>query len=182
MDKDVAELKTITRESLLEFFDKHICPSSRESRKISVHIQSQKTPVTTYKVNIESLHTCLVSQGVTRLSIEDLRSAVERGEAGEQSLQAILREMLIDETKADEEAIEKLMAQVGAAMADSFVTVDSKKTARRLSVEASPQSSGQQSPVRDHTRLPEGNILITDPVDFKSRMKLSPAAVPLIDF
>lgn len=183
MDKDVAELKTITRESLLEFFDKHICPTSSESRKISVHIQSQKTSVKTYKVNIESLHTCLVSQGVTRLSIEDLRSAVERGEAGEQSLQVILREMLIDETKADEETIEKMMAQVGAAMSDSFVTVDSKKTARRLSVEeASPQSSGQQSPVRDHTRLPEGNILITDPVDFKSRMKLSPAAVPLIDF
>lgn len=199
MDKDVQELKTITKSSLLEFFDTYIDPASDKMRKISVHIQSQKAPsaAARYKVNIESLHTCLVAQGVTRLTVDDLRAAIEKGEAGEASMQAILREMLIDESKGDEEEIEDLMSKLVAAMGmaeqardnnvnGTFVTVDSKKTARRLSIpgegDYSSTDSGQQTPVRDHSRLPEGNIIITDPVDFKSRMELSPAAVPLIDF
>ncbi|KAI7855111.1 Metalloenzyme, LuxS/M16 peptidase-like protein [Circinella umbellata] len=203
VDNDVTQLKTISKESLLEFFDKYIDPLSPESRKISVHIQSQKTPSAAakkYKVNIESLHTCLVAQGVTRLSVDDLRAAVEKGDAGEASIQAILREMLIDESKGNEEEIEELMSKLGAAMGmvesnasqtngsvnGTFVTVDSKKTARRLSTAdtggESSAESGQQTPVRDHSNLPEGNNVITDPVDFKSRMELSPAAVPLTEF
>ena len=203
MDNDVKQLKTVSKESWLEFFDKYIDPSSPKSRKISVHIQSQKTPLATakkYKVNIDSLHTCLVAQGVTRLSVDDLRTAVEKGDAGEASIEAILREMMIDESKGDEQEIEELMSKLVAAMGmvennasqtngsvnGSFVTVDSKKAARRLSaVDTGGESSaesGQQTPVRDHSNLPEGNIVITDPVDFKSRMELSPAAVPLIEF
>lgn len=198
VDKDVKELKTISKESLLEFFDHHIDPASSHVRKIAVHIQSQKTPpAAKYKVDIESLHTCLVAQGVNRVSIDDLRSAVEKGEAGEASMEAVLREMLIDESKGNEEEIEELMSKLVTAMGmtetaaqgngtinGTFVTVDNKKTARRLSAVDGNSStdSGQQTPVRDHSSLPEGNIIITDPVAFKSRMELSPAAVPLIDF
>ncbi|KAI8388880.1 Metalloenzyme, LuxS/M16 peptidase-like protein [Radiomyces spectabilis] len=197
VDKDVQELKTIEKQSLLDFMTEYIDPQSPSVRKISVHLQSQKCPqVAKYKVNIESLHTCLLSQGVTRLSIDDLRAAVERGEAGEASIQRILREMLIDETKADESEIESLMSKLVTAMGmaaatetddvinGSFVTVDSKNTARRLSLANgdSTPNSGQQTPTRDQSKLPEGNVVIADPVDFKSRMELSPAAVPLIDF
>jgi insulysin len=65
----------------------------------------------------------------------------------------------------------------------SFVTVDSKKTARRLSLKGDvDSSSGQSTPVRDHTKLPQGNRVIGDAVQFKTKMELSPAAVPLIDF
>lgn len=198
VDKDVKELKMISKESLLEFFDLHIDPASDNVRKIAVHIQSQKTPpAPKYKVDIESLHTCLVAQGVNRVSIDDLRTAVEKGEAGEASMEAVLREMLIDESKGNEEEIEELMSKLVTAMGmteaaaqgngtinGTFVTVDNKKTARRLSAVDGDSStdSGQQTPVRDHSSLPEGNTIITDPVAFKSRMELSPAAVPLIDF
>ncbi|CDH56832.1 a-pheromone processing metallopeptidase ste23 [Lichtheimia corymbifera JMRC:FSU:9682] len=198
VDKDVKELKMISKESLLEFFDHHIDPASDNVRKIAVHIQSQKTPpAPKYKVDIESLHTCLVAQGVNRVSIDDLRTAVEKGEAGEASMEAVLREMLIDESKGNEEEIEELMSKLVTAMGmteaaaqgngtinGTFVTVDNKKTARRLSAVDGDSStdSGQQTPVRDHSSLPEGNTIITDPVAFKSRMELSPAAVPLIDF
>ncbi|KAF7727647.1 Insulinase (Peptidase M16) [Apophysomyces ossiformis] len=193
VDKDVQELRMITKESLLEFMSTYVDPTSSSVRKISVHLQSQKTPVATKpQVNIESLHTCLVSQGVTRLSIDDLRAAVERGDAGESSIQAILREMLIDETKANEDEIEGLMSKLVTAMgmaqaqsngsvSGTFVTVDSKNTARRLSnpsVDFTTPENGQ----REQTKLPHGNVIITDAVDFKSRMKLSPAAVPLIEF
>ncbi|CAO3650854.1 unnamed protein product [Cunninghamella echinulata] len=198
VDKDVQELKSITKESLLEFMENYINPTSPSIRKLSVHIQSQKTPqAAKYKVNIESLHTCLIAQGVTRLSIDDLRAAVERGDSGESSIQSILREMLIDETKAEEEEIEALMSKLVTAMGmtkggeanedvnGSFVTVDSKKTARRLSQvngDSTYSESGQSTPVRDHTVLPEGNIVIADSIQFKSKMELSPAAIPLIQF
>ncbi|KAG0170307.1 Insulinase (Peptidase M16) [Apophysomyces sp. BC1034] len=193
VDKDVQELKTVTKESLLEFMSTYIDPTSSSVRKISVHLQSQKTPAAAKpQVNIESLHTCLVSQGVTRLSIDDLRGAVERGDAGESSIQAILREMLIDETKANEDEIEALMSKLVTAMgmaqaqsngsvSGTFVTVDSKNTARRLSNPTGEQMVLEDEQ-KDQTNLPSGNVIITDPVDFKSRMKLSPAAVPLIDF
>lgn len=198
VENDVQELKSITKESLLEFIEKYISPASPSIRKLSVHVQSQKVPVAVpkYKVDIESLHTCLVAQGVTRLGIDDLRAAVERGESGESSIQAILREMLIDETKAEESEIEALMTKLVTAMGmdtldaegdgminGSFVTVDSKKTARRLSLKGDgDSSSGQSTPVRDHTKLPQGNTVIGDAVQFKTKMELSPAAVPLIDF
>ncbi|KAG0178612.1 Insulinase (Peptidase M16) [Apophysomyces sp. BC1034] len=195
VDKDVEQLKIIEKDSLLFFMDKYINPASTSIRKISVHLQSQKVTLPTkYKVDIESLHTCLVSQGVTRLSIEDLRAAVEQGDAGEASIESILREMLADEGKADETEIEALLSKLVTAMGmtsecnssvnGTLVNVDSKTTARRLSVVngESPSGSGQQTPVRDHTKLPEGNVIITDPVEFKSRMELSPAAVPFFKF
>jgi insulysin len=172
----------------------YIDPQSPSIRKLSVHIQSQKAPpAPKFKVNIESLHTCLVSQGVTRLSIEDIRSAVEKGDAGEASIEANLRTLLSDESKADEAEIESLMAKLVLAMRETdnsngpFVNVDNQKTARRLSMvdgkvpEASESTSTSIS-TRDHTKLPEGNKLITNVIDFKSSVELSPAAVPLIDF
>ncbi|KAF7728621.1 Insulinase (Peptidase M16) [Apophysomyces ossiformis] len=191
VDKDVEELKAIEKEALLNFMDKYINPASTSVRKISVHLQSQKVSVPVkYKVDIDSLHTCLVSQGVTRLSIEDLRAAVERGEAGEASIESILHEALIDEGKADETEIETLLSKLVTAMGmtdqcngainGTLVSVENKTTARRLSIVngESPSPSGQVTPVRNHTKLPEGNVVITDPVEFKSRMELSPAAVP----
>ncbi|CAO3593944.1 unnamed protein product [Absidia cylindrospora] len=196
VDNDVNELKLVTKASLLEFVAKYIHPLSTHIRKLSVHIQSQKVPAATetpkkYQVDIESLHTCLVAQGVTRLSIDDLRSAVEQGDSGESSIQAMLREMLIDETKAEEAEIEAMMAKLVAAMQmtngtinGSFVTVDSKKTARRLSqVNGTNGNSGQTTPPdRDHTKLPDGNVVIQDATLFKIKMELSPAAAPVIDF
>ncbi|KAI7866288.1 Metalloenzyme, LuxS/M16 peptidase-like protein [Spinellus fusiger] len=196
VDTDIQELKTITKESMLEFVDRYISPDSPTVRKISVHLQSQKTCVQKYKVNIESLHTCLLSQGVTRLSIDDLRDAVERGEAGEAFMLAILREKLTDESKADEEEITALMAKLTVAMGMSnttlngtidgtLVTVDSKTTARRLSSTEQDFSSTSEEineSTNDHTQLPKGNVIISDPIDFKSRMHLSPAAVPLAKF
>ncbi|OBZ83270.1 Insulin-degrading enzyme [Choanephora cucurbitarum] len=190
VDTDIKKLRSIQKEDLLAFMSEFIDPQSPHIRKLSVHIQSQKTGQPKFKVNIESLHTCLVSQGVTRLSIDDVRSAVEKGDAGEASIEANLRSLLTDESKADEAEIESLMAKLMLAMRESetadgsFVTVDNQKTARRLSMvnEESAEASTTLPSTRDHTRLPEGNVMITDIVEFKSNTELSPAAVPLIEF
>jgi insulysin len=62
--------------------------------------------------------------------------------------------------------------------------VDDKKTARRLSQVNGTEAleSGQFTPSRDHTQLPTGNNIIVDSVQFKTKMELSPAAVPVINF
>lgn len=194
VETDIKELGLIEKDDLLGFMTKYIDPQSPSVRKLSVHIQSQKiSPIPKFKVNIESLHTCLISQGVTRLSIDDIRSAVEKGDAGEASIEANLRTLLSDESKADEAAIEALMSKLVIAMRETditdgpFVTVDNQKTARRLSMVDGkiPEVSNSTSTsikTRDHTRLPEGNKLITNVIEFKSSVELSPAAVPLIDF
>jgi insulysin len=189
IDKDITELKLIEKEDLLAFMAEYIDPHAPGVRKLSVHVQSQKSPPPLFKVNIESLHTCLVSQGVTRLSIEDVRSAVENGDAGEASIEANLRNLLADESKADEDAIEALMAKLMLAMREtdtadgSFVTVDNQKTARRLSmVNGQVTQPSTSTSTRDHSQLPAGNKMITNVIDFKSSVELSPAAIPLIDF
>ncbi|KAI8967298.1 Metalloenzyme, LuxS/M16 peptidase-like protein [Mycotypha africana] len=213
IEKDIKELNEITKEDILEFIKEYVDPASPRVRKLSVHIQSQKTKASSpasasaadsasasasaaprkakekkYKVSIESLHTCLVSQGVTRLSIEDVRSAVEKGDAGEASIEANLRTLLADESQADEEAIEACMAKLMSIMRESsegadgaYVSVDSQKTARRLSMVQPTESMTATTQAVDHTQLPAGNIMITNVTEFKSSMELSPAAVPLID-
>ncbi|ORE08646.1 hypothetical protein BCV72DRAFT_203143 [Rhizopus microsporus var. microsporus] len=193
-EKDIKELKEIKKEDLLAFMSEYIDPCSSKFRKLSVHIQSQKAQTAQpkkFKVNIESLHTCLVSQGVTRLSIEDIRSAVEKGDAGEASIEANLRELLTDETKAEEEEIEALMAKLVTAMREtesvdgSLVNVKSQKTARRLSMvsrQLNNNDSDQDQKERDHTKLPEGNKIVTNVREFKNSLELSPAPCPLIDF
>jgi insulysin len=187
VDKDITELRLIEKEDLLKFMDEYIDPASPIVRKLSVHLQSQKTvPPPKFKVDIESLHTCLISQGVTRLSIDDVRTAVEKGDAGEASIQANLRELLVGQ--GDEDEIESLMAKLVLAMREtdatdgSLVNVDNQKTARRLSTTEVPEATVESSKERDHTKLPEGNQMITNVVTFKSSMELSPAAMPLIDF
>ncbi|KAM3582296.1 metalloprotease [Umbelopsis sp. WA50703] len=192
VDTDVRELQTISKSSLLAFVDKYVMPSSVESRKISVHLQSQRVPKkSNHKVNIESLHTCLTSQGVTRLTIDDLKSAIEQGEEGGASAEAILRKLLIDESKEEAE-IEALMAKVmgtlntDAGVNGTLVSVDSKKTARRLSLVdgqlPAEETVQNTTSTRDHTKLPEGNVCIEDLVDFKTKMELSTAAIPFTKF
>jgi insulysin len=183
VEKDVSELELIEKQDLLQFMTDYIDPNAPHSRKLSVHIQSQKTiPPPKFKVDIESLHTCLVSQGVTRLSIEDVCSAVEQGDAGEASIQANLRELLVNQTD-DEEVIEGLIAKLMVAMRKSdgtdgsLINVDNTKTARRLS-----NADISEVPQRDHSQLPQGNHVIANASEFKKHMELSPAATPLIQF
>ncbi|KAI7897701.1 Metalloenzyme, LuxS/M16 peptidase-like protein [Cokeromyces recurvatus] len=193
IEKDIKELRSIKKEALLEFMTDYVDPQSPSVRKLSVHIQSQKAPPSKpkFKVNIESLHTCLVSQGVTRLSIDDIRAAVEQGDAGEASIEANLRTLLADESKADEVEIESLIAKLVVAMREtdmadgSFVAVDNQRVARRLSMvngEVPKVSPSTSTVTRDHSQLPPNNTIITNVIEFKSNMELSPAAVPLIHF
>jgi insulysin len=184
VEKDVAELRVTSKKSLSDFFNTYVHPSSPKVRKISSHIQSQKQPTNIKpKINIESLYVCLTSQGVTRFNLSDLKTTVENCESGA-STEEVLRKLLIDETKADENEIEMLISRLVGIM-----RIDSDGNSGTLVSVTPPTSNGGLKQdinnqnisftKRDHTRMPAGNIEIEDLIAFKSGMELTAAAVPV---
>lgn len=189
VDEDVEELRKTTKTSLLEFFNTYVHPSSAKFRKLSVHIQSQKEPEAVKpKINIDSLHVCLTSQGVTRYNISDLRTTAESCESGA-STEEFLRKLLIDETKANENEIETLISKlVGIMKIDTnvdsgpLISVTPSITSDSINGGVLDQNGAYDlaSPAsRDHTQLPPGNTQIEDLNFFKATMELMAAAVPV---
>ena len=70
--EDVEELHKIAKQDLLEFYKKFINPTSPIYRKLSVHLRSQK--FLQPKIDIDHLHTSLLSQGFTTVTIQDLQN------------------------------------------------------------------------------------------------------------
>ncbi|KAI8581774.1 hypothetical protein K450DRAFT_231119 [Umbelopsis ramanniana AG] len=162
VDEDVVELRTISKASLLEFFNTYVHYSSPIVRKISTHIQSQKQPVNIKpKINIESLYVCLNSQGVTKYNLSDLETTVQSCESGAPT-EDVLRKLLKDETKANENEIEMLISKLV-----SILKIDSTGSSGTLVSVTPPTGNGQINPSvattnRDHTQLPAGNTEIDD--------------------
>lgn len=198
VEKDVKELHTIEKASLLEFFDKYIRPSSPHFRKLSVHMQSQKASVQTSKpkVTIESLHTCLQASMAQRpVSLEQLRKAVSTDINAGLPTETVLQKLLVDELKAKEEDVEKVMTKLTREAGGPFLVVDSIDEAEKLSLsnghsngvsnqDGQQHSNGLHSHdgANNHTKLPRNNIVVTDLVTFKNQMTLSPAAIPFFLF
>jgi insulysin len=186
--KDVGELRKITKTSLLEFFNTYVHPSSPKVRKLSAHIQSQKEPEAVKpKINIESLYVCLTSQGVTRYNFNDLKTTVENCESGA-STEEILRKLLIDETKANENEIEALISKlVGIMKIDTNIDSGTLISVTPPAINGSMNGTNQNgllnltlpASYRDHTQLPPGNTQIEDLNLFKATMELTAAAVPV---
>ncbi|KAI8077795.1 Metalloenzyme, LuxS/M16 peptidase-like protein [Halteromyces radiatus] len=194
VDKDVAELGNVTKESMVAFYDKYINPTSPDFRKLSVHLQSQKEPeISQPKFTLESLHACLtnhhtqllqqqrdtsggnINSPTMTLTLDDLKRTVGKDIHAGLPTDVILRKLLVDELKTKEEDVEALLAHLSKTMmidAPSITTNDDGTT------------TGDQTITkrRDHTKLPDGNIIINDLIKFKHQMPLSPAAVPFFLF
>ena len=184
VEKDVVELGTISKASLIEFFDTYINPESPEYRKLSVHLQSQKVaPASKPKVSIESLHSCLTNADNSELiSLDELRKAVSTDVNAGLPAEQVLRKLLVDELKANEDDIERVLGKL--TQTTTFINVESKDDAARLSL----NGNGKEEEVdmsllkRNHSNMAENNTIITDLIKFKNQMPLSPAAVPFFLF
>lgn len=161
---DVAEIKTITKESLLEFYDKLIMPSSSDASTISVHVQSQKTPPpeeeSEKSYSVDQLYpvlTYLKLINKKELSEDDLKTKVtESGEDNAIQTEKGLINFLSTQLNLNKEDIENVIVKLNQG------------------------PSGLSS--RDHTKLPKECIIIDDLNKFKRRMPLSVAAVPFYPF
>ncbi|ORZ23200.1 Metalloenzyme, LuxS/M16 peptidase-like protein [Absidia repens] len=189
IDKDVAELLTLNKTDLIDFYHTYLHPTSNKFRKFSVHMQSQNliTNVSHPDFSLESLHACLTSQHIQQelltnptaspltLTLDDLKRTVGKDIYAGLPTDVILRKLLVDELKTKEEDIERLLADLSRTIQATTATETSdKSTATSL--------SSRTNNLRDHTKLPEGNILIDDLIKFKLQMPLSPASVSFYSF
>lgn len=193
VDKDVAELRTVEKQSLVEFFDRYIHPSSPEYRKLSIHLQSQKKPPsqpTQPTHTVESLHTCLTSATTQQplISLDELKRAVSTDIHAGLPPETVLRKLLVDELKANEQDIENVMGKLAqlhsTTTSNGHASTSNQQDDRPFSngTTGSDTNSGKNSPTRDHSQLPRNNQAVTDLIKFKNQMPLSPAAVPFFLF
>ncbi|CAO3651050.1 unnamed protein product [Cunninghamella echinulata] len=201
IEKDVEELKTVTKESLIAFYDQYINPASPNFSKFSIHIQSQKEPSSVQhhksKLDLGSLKSCLTTlhaSGIlgkhpdsVALTPDGLKQAFEKYTLEGLSPDLVLKKILVDELKANEEVVELLLAQLSSTIISSEEKTEAKNEEKEQGEKGKEedqqvQNNENESHNRDHTKLPEGTIIIDDLIKFKHQMPLSPAAVPFFLF
>lgn len=160
-EKDVTELRTVDKASLLEFFDTFLDPKSPQFRKLSVHLTSQKTVPGSNKLDITSLHACLTPQMRDMLTFDQLKKAVGTDISAGLPVEVILRKLLVDELKAKEADVENMIAKV---------------------VQQLTEGPSVPTEEQDYPHLRKDNIVIDDLIKFKNQMPLSAAAVPFFLF
>lgn len=176
--KDVKELKTITKESLLEFYDKLIMPNSPQASTISVHVQSQKKP-------------CTITKEEKDDDDDDEEEEEEKDRYSVDQLYPVLTYLqLIDKKNFTEDHLKEKITDNGGDVSIQTETglVEfllktikmEREDAEKVVIKMNQGPSGLSS--RDHTQLPENAILIKDLFKFKRRMPLSVAAVPFYSF
>jgi hypothetical protein len=114
----------------------------------------------------------LTSQGLTNVTVEDLRTFIssqtkpEVSELDGSGLEHLLRKFLTDQTKSDENEIEKLAKKLNKTYLNGDVSVLDDKDAK--------EKDGLELELKDR------NEIIDDIILWKSHMELGPAATPVI--
>ncbi|KAG1283773.1 hypothetical protein G6F66_010823 [Rhizopus arrhizus] len=150
VDTDVATLKTITKASLLEFFDAYLSPVS--ARTFSVHLQSQRTPnLQTPSLTVENIYPVLKFLQPDFVTQETFQGWVV-DHVGE-SAQFASESELVAFLKSKEIQVDGVLQKV--------------------------YQGHSALSRRDHSTLPKDYGIVSDLVDFRRRMPLSAAAVPV---
>ena len=182
VDQDVEELKTVTKSSLLDFFNVYIRPSSKIRKKLSTHLRSQNpSPSSPHSktFNINQLFNCLQSHSLTsEITLEDLTSNLENKNFGSPDGQDTLRKFLVDKTKADDKAIEEVIKNVNQTL---VVVSNGEDSKAKVEVDQEVAKDSNET-LRDDSMLSEKNVIIQDLALFKSNMKLGPAPTTTIPF
>ncbi|KAI7901194.1 Metalloenzyme, LuxS/M16 peptidase-like protein [Cokeromyces recurvatus] len=157
---DVAELKKITKESLLAFYDTYIMPNSPVNTTFSIHLRSQRSPLSVSKnshCTVEQLYSIMVHLGLvdrkTLLSEDHLKNLIIDHGGNIASIAVTELETLLSSLELKKQDIEQIIVKLHEG----------------------PSALSK----RDHTKLPKNYIVIHDLIDFKRRMCLSTAAVPI---
>ncbi|RIB06084.1 Metalloenzyme, LuxS/M16 peptidase-like protein [Gigaspora rosea] len=169
VDTDVAELRTITKPELLDFYKQLVHPSSPIQKKLSVHLQSQKLLKKSKPIDVNHLYSCLSAQGLTTITIENLQTFLSSKEIVDgRELETSLKKFLIDQSKAQEREIEELIKNVG----ESYLMESSIDGEEKVEY-----GDTIDLKLRD---LKPGNEKIDDIYIWKSNMQLGPAPTPVI--
>ncbi|CAG8520517.1 10648_t:CDS:2, partial [Scutellospora calospora] len=165
-DFDQAELRTITKLELLDFYKQLIHPSSPIQKKLSVHLRSQKSIKKPKPIDINHIYSCLSIQGFNTITIESLQTFLSSKEIMDgQELEILLKQFLIDQSQTQEEKIEELIKNVGETYLNENIINEEEKV----------DSTNIILP-----NLRPENELIEDITIWKSNMQLGPAPTPVI--
>lgn len=163
--KDVEEVKTITKESLLDFYDSLIMPNSPQASTISVHVQSQKPPPKEEESDDDRYTVDQLYPVLTYLQL------VDKKELSEDDFKTKITDNGGDNTVQTETGLVKFLLNKMSL---------EKKDVDNVVLKMNQGPSGLST--RDHTQLPKDCIIIQDLFKFKRRMPLSVAAVPFYSF
>lgn len=171
--KDVEEVKTITKESLLEFYDALIMPNSPQASTISIHVLSQKPPASTTTKEDDSDD----EEDEDHYTVDQLYPVLTY-------LQLIDKKVLSEDDfkeKITENGGDNTV-QTETGLIEFLLTKMSieQKDAEEVVVKMNQGPSGLSK--RDHTQLPENCIVVQDLFKFKRGLPLSVAAVPFYSF
>ncbi|KAI9282259.1 Metalloenzyme, LuxS/M16 peptidase-like protein [Sporodiniella umbellata] len=150
VEVDVAMLKTLTKTSLLAFYDCMIAPHS--SRTFSVHLKSQKIPsLQKPSLTVENIYPILKFLNRVDITQDVFQEWViaHVGEGAQFASESQLTEFLEDK-KIDTESVLEKVYQGHSSLSQ-----------------------------RDHTKLPSNYRTVINLVDFHKSMPLSAAAVPV---
>ncbi|KAL4209234.1 Metalloenzyme, LuxS/M16 peptidase-like protein [Rhizopus microsporus] len=157
---DVLELKKITKDSLLAFYNNYIYPTSSMARTISIHLKSQKVPVEEKpSLTAENVYSVL-----TALNYLDKKDISED----------TFRDWVI--SYAGDAAQFKTELEFSQFLESKKIGTGQVKTILEK-IYQGPSGLSQ----RDHSRLPDKYEVIADLIDFRRRMPLSPAAVSVLN-
>ncbi|CAI2164638.1 11700_t:CDS:10 [Funneliformis geosporum] len=175
---DAEELRKIMKQDLLEFYDKFLDQTSPSYKKLSVHLRSQKTlPSKSLKnpVDVNHLHRCLSSHGLDSITVQVLQTFVNpqtNSELDGPDLEIILKNVLIDQTKSNENEIEELVKKLSKTYLNgdtSIVEEVKKDKERKLEEEL-------------ELKLKKENEMIDNVISWKNQMNLGPTAKPVVPF
>ncbi|KAI7862523.1 Metalloenzyme, LuxS/M16 peptidase-like protein [Spinellus fusiger] len=169
-ERDIKELRTIDKASLLSFFDTYICPDSQQRCKLSIHLQAQnqKKKEAWSMADLESLFAGWVSHGhIKECDVASLSAMFEKREFSEQAFSDMLHGMMNKEAKQEDavfhDLLERMLSELRAIRATSILCQQS------LDSTGFPQ-------------LAEGAVEITNIIEFKSKMTLARSAAPVQPF
>ncbi|ODQ53020.1 a-pheromone processing metallopeptidase Ste23 [Saitoella complicata NRRL Y-17804] len=171
LDADVENLKTISKDDLLRYYDEYVMPGSATRRKLSVHMQSQKAvpdslpaPADHSKF-IQGL-SMFLNANQLEVSTEDLQSLLVGLENGAMTeLPGKLRTYLIDVKKADP-------LKVDAALAQGMTILQAQM----------PQAAAEEKEVKAGDEVKVEYMQVLDTTAFKAGLLLSPAPRPVAAF
>lgn len=156
-DKDAEVLKAVTKDRVMQLFNKYIHPSSSTRSKFSIHLQSQYTGVKFDAKQAMPLVQSFMAKGVP-VSPESLQQLMSTSPSLE-VVQEFARQALKAAQALSEAERHELEAGVAALGNAQVATGDEQTVALR-----------------------EGNVTLTDIESFKASLRPSKAAQPVISF
>ncbi|RCI06352.1 Insulinase (Peptidase M16) [Rhizopus stolonifer] len=151
VETDVAALKKMTKASLIDFYNACISPAS--SRTFSVHLKSQKVPILQKpSLTMENIYPILKFLGCVGDTTQDTFQEWVVADVGE-TAQFTSELQFIEFLKSKDIKVDGILEKVYQG-----------------------HSSLSR---RDHTQLPKNYRVVSNLVDFRRRMPLSAAAVPV---